>query len=439
MRSILFSSLLLVGCVAPEPADAPPEDRTPVVIDQGDCAAVWGDVPAEGRIFVDAINGDHHGTGTIDDPLDSVRDGVIAARLAGIKSVAVAPGEYEDSVWLDSTITGWENDAGLEITGCGVGVTIINATIEYEEDPNGGWLEYVQPIFDIGGIGTDGVVVRDLTGVGGRRAVRVRSGAGATDPVRFERVTLEDSLRLGVLIDGVTTVANLEEVHVDGVVVEDGVGTGIAIQTGAWVTDDIPAPTTLDASSVEGASGVGILAEGGWNTLTDVTVANTASIDGQLGRGIQIQSRTQADLSQVTSTGNADAALFLHMPGRNGIGISISDSVLGDTVGADVMQTGEVAAEGLSVTNGGDPSTTSEMVTMSGTALSGNARADVLVDGASVDFGEGNTFGQDGDYGVVVQGNGVAQGGGGSLPVTELGSADSLGLIHDAIALDGLD
>ena len=438
MRRFLLLSAVLVGCVAPEPADDP---QAPAgEIDQGVCAAVWGEIPDGGRLFVDAA-ASPGGDGTIAAPFDTIGDGITAARATGIRSVAIAGGEYEHRLRLNDAVAGW-NDAGLEVTGCGQGVTIISAVVEIEKDAEGGWDEFVQPVVDITGVGTDGIVVRDFTAIGGRRAVIVRGGAGATEPVVIQRITLEESIRGGVLVDGLETVANLTEVHVDGVVAEDGLGHGIAIQTGAWFADSIPGPTTVSMSVVEGAIGVGILAEGGWNTLTDVTVADTQALDGELGRGIQLQSRTRADLLNVTSTGNSDAALFVHLAGRDGEGINIVDSILGDTAGSDVADTGETAGEGLSITNGGDPATPTELVTLTGTALSGNVRADVLVDGGALEIGAGNSFGAEGQFGVVVQSNGVAQGPGGTPPdvgVTELSDADSLGLISDAIQLDGLE
>ncbi len=400
---------------------------------------MWGEIPAGGRLFVDAA-ASPGGDGSITAPFDTIAGGVTAARSTRIRSVAIAAGQYEHRIRLDDSVPGW-GDAGLEITGCGQGVTTISAVVEREPLPEGGWLEFVQPVVDITGVGTDGVLIRDFTAVGGRRAVTVRGGAGLADPVVIQRLTLEESIRIGILIDGLQTVANLSEVHVAGMVEEDGLGHGIAIQTGAWVTDTVPAPTTVSSSLVEGAVGVGILAEGGWNTLTDVTVTGTLALEGELGRGIQLQSRTRADLLRVTSTGNRDAALFVHLAGREGVGISIVDSVLGDTAGSDVADTGETAGEGLSVSNGGDPVATSELVTLSGTTLSGNLRADVLVDGGALEIGPGNSFGADGQFGVVVQANGVAQGPGGGPPdvgVTELSDADSLGLIGDAIQLDGL-
>ncbi len=439
MRRLCLLSCSLVGCVVADPPDGS-RDPAPEEVDQGVCAAVWGEIPAGGRLFVDAAAAPG-GDGSITAPFDTIGGGITAARTTRIRSVAIAGGEYEHRLRLNDAVLGWE-DAGLEVTGCGQGVTILHAVIVEEEDLEGGWSQYVQPIVDINGIGTDGVVVRDFTAVGGRRAVMVRGGAGAGEPVVIQRVTLQESIRVGVLVDGLETVANLSEVHVDGMVAEDGLGHGIAIQTGAWVTDTIPGPTTISNSAVEGAVGVGILAEGGWNTLTDVSVTGTLPLDGELGRGIQLQSRTRADLLRVTSLGNSDAALFVHMAGREGEGINIVDSILGDTIGSDVAGTGETAGEGLSVTNGTDPTTTSELVTLTGTSFSGNVRADVLVDGGSLEIGAGNSFGAQGQFGVVVQGEGVAQGPGGGPPdvgVTQLSGADSLGLISDALGLDGLD
>jgi len=440
VRWIAMIAVMVSGCTAPDGGDPPGPTPDEVVIDQGVCADAWGPVPDGGRIFVDG-DADGGGDGSIDAPFDTILDGIFASRAGGIRSIAIAPGEYEYLIQLNASVPGWP-DGGLEIAGCGEDQTTLLATVDYEELPGGGILQITQPNVVVSGVGSDGIVLRDFTAIGGRRAITIRDGAGFGSPVIVQRVTLEDSIRAGVVVDGLDTVAHLLSMTVDDVLEEDGLGRGISIQTSAWVTDTVSAPTEIDDTTVTGAVGAGILAEGGWNTLTDVTVTGTQSFEGQLGRGIQLQNRTRATLVGVTSTGNADAGLFVHLAGREGVGVDVIDSDLSGTVEAEVGNTGSLAADGLSVSNGSDPGATSLMVTVTGTQFGGNARADVLVDGASVELGEGNSFGQDGAYGVVAQADGLVQGPDGGPPdasVTELADADSLALQADAIGLDGLE
>lgn len=435
----IIAATPLLGCTAPA-GEGPPGPPPTEEIDQGACGDVWGPVPDDGRLFV-AEGGLDTNDGSFDAPFASVGQAIQASRLTGIRSVAIGAGVFEGLIQLNGSLPGWP-DAGLEVTGCGEGVTTFTPTEEYEQQPSGDWVDITQPIVDISGVGSDGILIRDFTAVGARRAVILRDGAGLGSPVIIERLTLEDSLRAGVVVDGLETVGHLLSLTIDGVEEQDGIGRGISLQTGAWVTDVVPAPTEIADTTVEGAVGVGILAEGGWNTLTDVSVSGTASFEGQLGRGIQLQNRTRSTLTGVSSTNNADAGIFIHLAGREGVGIDIVDSVISGTLEAEVGDTGGLAADGLSVSNGSDPGASSLMVTVTGTEFGDNTRSDVLVDGASVELGEGNTFGASGAFGVVSQSDGLVQGPGGDPPgvgVTELAEADTLAIQADAVGLDGFE
>ncbi len=464
--TLLLTLLGTTGCEPPpEPADHP-------------CHDVWGEAPAAGRIHVDAA-AEPGGDGSLEAPFadllltgvdadgdvqDDVDSGLEQARASGIRQVVLAAGEYPGSYEISDP---WHGDAGLQLVGCGQGQTVLTAItgpriVDYDDDGEPIYEEVPRVVLDVTGAGTLGVVIRDLTIQGGRRSVLVHTDAGSdgetggeVSPVSLTRVTVADALRVGVLIDGVRAAAELVDVTIEDVQEdeEDGFGWGVAVQARASWATDIVQPILLDQVTVRRAHGVGVLVDGGWVELRGVTVEDTATSGGVLGRGVQLQSRSWGLVDGLTAVGNADAALHLQGPGRvlpteerDGEELQpivVVDSQLLSTAWAEVPDSGGAeAGDGLSASPGaGVPE--QFLVELEGVELSGNPRAQLLVDGVTAVLGPDNIFGKGGTFPIASQGAANLTGlDGAPLPedyagqVEELSEAEALDLNADAIDLD---
>ncbi len=428
-------ALALAGCQ--------PEDTTEV-LDLGPCGDTWGSAPSEGRIYADS-SADEGGDGSFDAPFSTLSDALAQARSSGLRAIALAAGEYPGKYELSNDITDWA-DSGIEIAGCGREDSLLQGISEEEQTTNG-FIERQQPVFSIGGSSTAGIVLRDLGVIGGRRGVVIRGGAGSSDPIVLQRIDVLDSVRLAVLIDGTTTVANLQDLRVEEVESEGGgFGWGIAIQTGMQLAGEIPGPTTLQNVTISSAQGLGLLADGAWVQVEDSRVENVSSVDGLLGRGVQLQQWTAGSFQSLESSGNRDAAVFLESPGRGEDAVELLNCTLGPTEAASVPDSGdETAADGLVATQSYDTEpfpASSFRVVLDGTELQGNVRAHVLAEAITMEVGESNVFGDGTKFALVSQGGAEVQGLGGSepgYPVQDLAAAASLSLNRSPVALDDLD
>ena len=364
LRPVAILALLLTSALALAACGPPPGEEDP----PHPCDEVWGPAPSGGRIHVDAA-GEPGGDGSIEspfrfldnhelstqdgEPVDPIDSGLEAVRATGIRSIVLAPGEYPGRYLLDDTEPDWQ-DSGLEIAGCGRQDTVLIGiwqTVAVGDDDDEE--EVLQPVIDVTGSTTAGLVIRDLAVVGGRRGIIVRDSAGSSGAVVLERLDVLESVRLGVLIDGGGTVAELRDLLVDEVEAEPGgFGWGVSIQTAVFFPEDAPAPVLVEETTITGAQGIGLLADASWIEVVDTVVQDTAPSGGLLGRGVQLQNRSWGTVQGLTSTGNSDAAVHLHMPGRlldTGLApVAIADSTLSDTGYAAVDGGGDQAADGLS-------------------------------------------------------------------------------------------
>ncbi len=305
-------------------------------------------------------------------------------------------------------------------------------------------MDRLRPTLDIAGSATVDILVRDLALVGGRRGVIVRDGAGAAGPVVIQHVDVVDSVRLGVLVDGASTVAELRDIHVDGVATEGGVfGWGIAVQSRMPLAGQFTAPTVIEDVIVQGASGLGILIDGAWVRLQDSQVFGVEPLDGKFGRGVQVQNWSMGTLQGLDASGNSDAALFLESPGRNGDALEVLDSTLGPTSAAPILELpDESAGDGLVATQfwtaAPYPSDTF-LVRVDGVDFEGNPRAHMLAEGVTAEVGTNNVFGKGTSFPLVSQGDAEVQGVGGGAPglTPEVLAGDAaLGLYRQPMALD---
>jgi len=428
---LLLAVTLLVACEVPEEEEPP----------AGPCLEVWGPTPATGRLHADA-DADAGGDGSSDAPFSTLTDALDAARATGIRSSVLAPGEYPGRYGLSNDEAGWQ-DSGLEIAGCGREETLLIG-VEAEEQVGDQIIERLQPVFDIAGETTAGIHVHDLAAVGGRRGVKVRSGAGAEDPIVLERIDVIDSVRMGVLVDGVSTVTHLLDVAIAGVEPEDGeFGWGVGLQTAAWTGADLPGPLVLQGVTISDVHQLGVLAHGGWVEITSSSISDVASASETHGRGVQLQQWTRGLLEDVQVMGVSDAAVFLESPGRDGDPVEVYDCLLGPTSEATVPDSAGTAADGLVATQSADePAGAGEFhVVFDGNQLQDNPRVHVLAETVTLSLGEDNIFGKGGGYPVVSQGGAVVQGIGGGepgYPPEELGEDEALELNRAPLELDDL-
>ncbi len=268
-------------------------------------------------------------------------------------------------------------------------------------------------------------------------------------------VDLMDSVRVGIMVDGRTTLAEFTSVTVDSVASDGGdYGWGISIQTGMQLSLPFEAPVVLRDVVVRGAEDIGILVDGGWADLEGVTVEETSTSGGTLGRGLQLQNWSFGKVTGLRATNNSDSAVFLESPGRPDLDdidalplpVELLDCFLGPTAGAAVPGAEGEASDGLAVTQNvtdGEPYPAETFrVVLDGTELGGNERAHVLVETVLIQVGSNNVFGKGAGYPIAAQAEGLVQGlDGGPAPaeVTELGIADALGMNRLPVALDGLE
>jgi hypothetical protein len=120
-------------------------------------------------------------------------------------------------------------------------------------------------------------------------------------------------------------------------------------------------------------------------------VRDTAPVDDQMGRGIQVQSHSTGTFDGLTVTGNSDAGMFLHMP----LDVVVRNSVFSGTARTTIPGLDEAgpAGDGLSAVPasvGGGPGDWS--VTLSNNTFENNGRAGALLEGVTVYEAGGNTF-----------------------------------------------
>jgi|GEM_PF-1252696 len=460
---VLGALLLAAGCPTGDGGEPPTPDPTDDRQADHPCNDVWGPVPDAGRLYV-AADASEDGDGSLDNPFDTVDAALAAARPGGARSIAIASGDYEGTYLLSNDVDDW-SDTGLEITGCGRQSTMISGVIVEVGVGGGGTEMRLQPVFDITGDTTADVLVRDLGALGGRRSIIVRDGAGALGPIVFQRVDVLDAIRLGVLIDGATTVAHLLDVVVEEVAAELGsFGWGVSIQTGQQLASEFANPVVLEGLEVRDVRGIGILADGAFLDLRGALVTGVQpNSDGRLGRGLQIQRWSQATLDGLEAIANSDAAVFLESPGRaqyvvdedgdpvmdgddNPIiervePIRLLNSFLGDTSAAPLPDGGETTGDGLVATQFADgglgqPAQAFQVV-IDGTEIAGNPRSQVLAEAVTAIMGSNSIFSKGTAYPVVAQNGAIIEGLNGGAPPpdsVELGAGEALGI--DALPVD---
>jgi len=180
--------LLLLGCTKDD------TDDTGEVAVHPCLEGCWADAPSDALYVCE--EGDDAAVGSAEAPLLTIAAAVEASREEDApRSIRIGGGTYVETLSL-YTAAGTVDD-GLSLTGCAAEEAVIQA----EDDD--------APVIKVSAV--DGLSLADLTLKGGRRALWIWQGAQVT----VDGVIVEDSTRVGVVIDGSTTLLTADglEVH----------------------------------------------------------------------------------------------------------------------------------------------------------------------------------------------------------------------------------
>lgn len=370
----LVSACLDGGVEKPEGADSAEDSGGTDTADSSDtadstdtaeavppCAGeTWGALADPDAAIHVRADGSDEGSGSATDPVATLAAALALSRVAGAPdTVFVGPGEFVAGLTLRADDGDGVGDDGLALLGCSTDETTLVAD---DEDA---------PLIKIGE--ATGVSVASLTLSGGRRALWIWSGA----EVAVSDVIVDGSTRVGVVVDGVSTVASLEGVEVHDPVPEtdsDGVEVGYGVLIDG-------ATVTMTGGGVWGATRLGILADAAILDLSDLTVDGTApDASGELGRGIQVQSLSTPTLTDVQLTGNTDAGLA----SIQSFDLVLERVLVDGTLGVAVPDTGEESGDGIVVSQGGDDTDHVDVsyfnATITSCEVTASARAGIVVD-----------------------------------------------------------
>lgn len=256
----------------------------------GPCGdATWGRIgePGDDWVHVSALVGDDAtGDGTVEHPFLTVAAAVDAARVlaAGTdRVVAVWPGAYDATVSL-LPAEGWDGD-DVALLGCSATESLLVAA-----DPDA-------PVIDAA---VGNVAVEGLGLVGGTAALTARDGS----TVRASHISVSGSREAGIAAFDAGTILKVESSEVVAPPV-DGCGWGIA----SWSAD-----TSVTQSTVTGARGTAIFADGGALAVHETSLdATLPDLAGRYGRAIHAQ-YAQVSLHNSYLTSATDASIFLLQP-----------------------------------------------------------------------------------------------------------------------------
>ena len=381
--------MLMLACGEEPDGDsgvALPEDSGADTEDTGEpsftppCDGSWG--WAEDRMDVDRLI---HvapmaaGDGSKELPVGTVEEALQLARERGAPGLMIWPGTHDVSDLQLSTSAG--DGPGFTVCGCGADSVLAggseNATL---------WISNLQ------------ATVAAVALTGGYRGLVVRGGAEVT----VESVSITDAARVGLIVDGSGTTASLSQVDIAGVVPDEDLGYGLAIQGAA---------VTVDNLHIIGSHGIGAFVHEAEVDISGLTVEDTvARSDGLLGRGLHMQQLSSGTLSAVTLKGNQDAGLFA----LQSVGLVV-DNLHIDTTSTGFTEDEQTTGDGLVVSagdSGVNPETYS--VVLSDNLVENADRAGILLDGVSATV-NGNVVSDcgltgEGGEGILLQGGAIATG-----------------------------
>ncbi len=320
--------LLLLACSGPGPADdtAALPDDSPADLFAPPCAdGGWGEIEddlVDTGLHVQAT-AEAGGDGTKERPFQTIDDALVSSRAGGAKAILIWPGGYTASLDLGGTL----GDDALRIQGCSAAEVVLTAP------DSGSPVVKVSDALDMD--------LRGLTLSGGRRGLWVWQGSTIT----VSNVTAQGNQLVGIVIDGSGTVATLSGIVVsDPVAVSGAGGFGIAVQN---------ASATLSNLVITSATEIGLLIDGGDADVVvdNIEVVGTASReDGTFGRGIRVQERASAVISNAVLTENHDAGIF----GLGATSLSLSGIQVTDVRSAEIPGSDDTSGDGIVISDSPD-------------------------------------------------------------------------------------
>ena len=335
MRSFLLLALVACSSSKSDPSESGALDTsggdTSLTLDvPAPCSSgTWGSADEATAAASWHVHEGASGGGSAEAPFASIQEAIEATRADGAsKSIVVWPGRYVASLDLGGSDLG---DVGLRLLGCGTD----DVTIEGDAATS--------PVVRLSTAAS--VEVAGVTLTGGRRGVLAWQGSALT----LRDVVADQTGRVGIVIDGSSSVATLDRVRVLNPSIEgSSAAYGIAVQNGALTATDL---------EVSGAGTAGIVIDGSSSivSLNRVSVADTSvAADGRFGRGIQIQGQASVAIANANLVRNHDAGIFA----LQAMSVRLEAVDVSETLAAGIAPAGlrdvdaGTSADGITITDG---------------------------------------------------------------------------------------
>lgn len=321
------------------------------------CAGeTWGGVDSD--LVITAIHvaetAVEGGDGSLNQPFTSLDDAIAASRLdEGVKVVILWPGSYEASLDLGADL----GDDTLQIHGCSAD----EVTIEAPDSDS--------PVIKVSAV--QGFALSGVTLSGGKRGLWVWQGAA----VAVSDLHAVDNNLLGIVIDGVSTVATLIDIRVTDPNDVAGLGGYGLIVQGSTV--DVKNLTVI------GATGNGVVVDGGMANAVFSTVSVTgtaARSDGQQGRGMTVQEQASAWITDGTFADNHDAGVF----GLGATALDLKNVSVSGTAASTLPTSGDTTGDGIVITDNPELEPYDQVYftsSLEDVTVEGSSRAGVLLSG----------------------------------------------------------
>jgi len=368
------------------------------------CDGDWG--WAEGRL--DPAQMVHvapmaSGDGSMELPMGNLAEALEQARATSAPGLMIWPGTHDVAGLTLSTSSG--DQAGFTVCGCGP-----DSILAGDDQDATLWISDLEATVAAVGLS------------GGLRGLVVRGGADVT----LEEVSVSDTQRVGVIVDGSTTTASLSNMDISGVSPVDDIGWGLAVQGSSVVIDNL---------HIVGGHGFGAFVHEASVDITGLEVTGTQPNGaGLYGRGLHMQQLSSGTLSNVTLSGNADAGLYA----LQSVGL-VAENLHIDTTSTGLTDEGAATGDGIVVT-AGDSGASPETFgfELSNSTVESSDRAGVLLDGVAATL-NGNTVQSNGVTGeggveILLQGGALVEGSDAAVQV-----ASELPLNIQVVAVETLD
>jgi len=297
------------------------------------------------------------GTGSLDRPFGTIQEAMAGAATGTI--IAIGKGMHQAGFLVSSGLTFWgacAEQTVLTATDDGTGnavleiragnVAVKNLTIGASGRP-GVMARVPSASVELDGVIIDRVATTNVAALGGGRIsgrdVVLRDPQNTRGTTRaviadgghvdLERAIVEGAHEVGILVSGVSASLRLADALVRRTRGLDGaLGRGIQVQMGS--------EAEISRTVIEENLDIGVMVDGSSSAqFEDVVVRGTGSrtVDGTAGRGIQVQGST-ATLSRVRLEANHDVGLFAGE--EAGTEVFASDTLIRGTLPAEASREG---------------------------------------------------------------------------------------------------